>query len=67
MESEAFGEDGVITVLEAFDQAGLERDAAIAVGHPTGARRTLCILRAHVSTGVLYVPWRPYLDIFDQL
>src|SRR6202165_6261128 len=39
VEGEALGEDGVITALEAFDQAGLERDATVtrAVGHPRGA------------------------------
>src|ERR1035437_4351204 len=39
VECKALGEDGVITALEAFDQAGLERDAEVAraVGPPTGA------------------------------
>src|ERR1035437_1156989 len=39
VEGEALGEDGVITALEAFEHAGLERDAAVAraVGHPRGA------------------------------
>ena len=41
VEGKALGEDGVITALEAFDQAGLEHDAAVAraVGHPRGAAR----------------------------
>jgi len=29
VEGEALGEDGVITALEAFDEAGLERDARL--------------------------------------
>jgi hypothetical protein len=42
VEGKALGEDGVITALESFDQARLERDAAIAcaVGHLTGAAQS---------------------------